>query len=113
MRHSLEEKQQYRRGPWHGWYNLASHKRRRAYQLRLEPLCVQCLRENRITPATIADHITPHKGNFTLFKIGPLQSLCKQCHDQDKHIKELKGFSNKCNAQGWPIDPNHPWNKSQ
>ena len=102
-----------RRGQWDRWYNTKPWDRRRKQQLKSQPLCVMCLREKRITPATIADHIVPHKGDYNLFVLGPLQSLCKQCHDQTKHVQELKGFSGKCDETGWPIDPNHPWNKGK
>jgi hypothetical protein len=72
-----------------------------------------CLKEGRITPAEVADHVKAHRGDFNSFMLGPLQSLCKRCHDQTKHIVELKGFSNKVDLQGNPIDPDHPWNQDQ
>ena len=102
-----------RRGQWDRWYNTKPWDRRRKLQLRQQPLCEICLREGRLEPAEIADHVQPHRGDYNLFRLGPLQSLCKKCHDQTKHIVELKGFSNKVDLQGNPIDPNHPWNKDQ
>ena len=87
-------------------------QRRRAEQLRLHPLCAMCLSfDGRVTPANVADHITPHRGDAALFA-GPLQSLCKPCHDSRKQAIErgapyLKG----CDARGYPIDPAHPWNR--
>ena len=38
----------------------ASWARRRAHQLRVEPLCRLCLEAGRVVPATVADHATPH-----------------------------------------------------
>jgi hypothetical protein len=46
--------------------------RRRAHQLRIEPLCRLCLEAGRVTPATVADHIVPHRGDFTAFRLGEL-----------------------------------------
>ena len=35
--------------------------------LKEYPLCVQCRKEGRLTPATEVDHIIPHKGDMKLF----------------------------------------------
>ncbi|MDD4570646.1 MAG: HNH endonuclease signature motif containing protein [Tepidanaerobacteraceae bacterium] len=49
---------------------------------------MECLKAKRITPATVVDHIKPHKGDVKLFfDINNLQSLCKTCHDR-KTAKE-------------------------
>jgi 5-methylcytosine-specific restriction protein A len=54
----------------------------RAQQLKKEPLCRDCLRDGRLSDATIADHIVPHRGNEELFyDPDNLQSLCKLHHD--------------------------------
>jgi hypothetical protein len=37
---------------------------RRRHQLAAEPLCAECIKRNKVTPATVADHVTPHKGNW-------------------------------------------------
>lgn len=51
--------------------------------LREHPLCVECLKENRLTPAEVVDHIIPHRGNKKLFwDKSNWQSLCKHHHDQ-------------------------------
>lgn len=39
---------------------------RRAF-LAEHPLCVDCLAEHRVTPATELDHIVRHEGNLALF----------------------------------------------
>ncbi len=50
--------------------------------LQKHPLCCECKRHGRITPATVVDHITPHKGNQKLFwDKTNWQPLCKRCHD--------------------------------
>ena len=51
--------------------------------LRRHPLCVMCLAEKNITPATVVDHIIPHRGNQRLFwNQENWQALCKKHHDE-------------------------------
>ena len=75
------------------WYSLALWRRRRAHQLANEPLCCTCTEAGRVTPATIADHIVPHRGDWALFVGGELQSLCKHHHDSAKHAEENVQYS--------------------
>jgi 5-methylcytosine-specific restriction enzyme A len=77
-------------------------------QLRREPLCAYCAKQGRTTPAVVADHVTPHNGDRTLFFRGQLQSLCKRCHDSAKKSEEKRGYSNMIGVDGRPIDPKHP-----
>ena len=54
----------------------------RARYLRRYPLCAECMRHGRLSPATVVDHIIPHRGNERLFwDKGNWQPLCKDCHD--------------------------------
>ena len=58
-------------------------RKARVLFLRKHPLCVECLREKRLTPATVVDHILPHRGDEQLFwDEGNWQPLCKACHDR-------------------------------
>ena len=82
--------------------------KRRAVQLAQEPLCKMCLDDGALTPATVADHITPHRGDARLF-YGPLQSLCKRHHDSHKRQSEVRGFGSHVGSDGFPSDPAHPW----
>lgn len=51
--------------------------------LRRNPLCAECMRKRKLTPATVVDHIRPHRGDKRLFwDESNWQSLCKTCHDQ-------------------------------
>jgi len=77
----------------------------------IEPLCTMCSQRGVLTPATIADHITPHHGDANLFWLGKLQSLCKPCHDRGKRLLETCGYHNDIADDGWPIDPKHPANQ--
>lgn len=57
--------------------------------LQLNPLCVYCELEGRVTGATVVDHIEPHRGNQTLFwKTENHQSLCAPCHSSVKQREE-------------------------
>lgn len=85
-------------------YKTAAWSRRRLAQLAAEPLCRMCARFGVVTPATVADHITPHRGDLDLFH-GPLQSLCAPCHDGPKQADDLRGYSIDIGPDGWPVDP--------
>lgn len=51
--------------------------------LRKHPMCVRCLQQGRYVPATVVDHIIPHRGNPTLmWDESNWQALCKPCHDK-------------------------------
>jgi 5-methylcytosine-specific restriction protein A len=62
-------------------YDSAWRKARLGY-LKRHPLCVQCEQLGKLTPATVVDHITPHKGDKVLFwDKNNWQPLCKRHHD--------------------------------
>lgn len=47
------------------------------------PFCVRCRQQGRLTPATVVDHIIPHRGDQKLFwDESNWQALCKPCHDR-------------------------------
>ncbi len=72
-------------------YGAAWQRARRGYLLS-HPLCVMCLDEGRTTAADVVDHITPHKGDQSVFwDKNNWQSLCKQHHDSDKAMFERTG----------------------
>lgn len=77
--------------PSRRWYATAAWKRRRLNQLRSNPLCARCLALGRAREAMIADHVAPHRENRDAFWDGPLQSLCKPCHDGAKQREEAGG----------------------
>jgi len=77
---------------WRRWYKTARWQKRRAAQLASEPLCAICLAAGRVTAATVADHIEPHRGDPVKFWEGALQSLCDEapwrCHSSVKQREE-------------------------
>jgi hypothetical protein len=93
---------------WDHLYKTAHWQRLRGHQLREHPLCAFCLGQGRIVPATVADHIEPHKGDPNKFFLSELQSLCKPCHDSRKHFVDLNGYAPDIGLDGWPLDRQHP-----
>ena len=74
-----------RRGSAHERGYTSRWQRARVGYLRLHPLCVFCQRRGTLTPASVVDHIKPHKGDKVLFwDSDNWQPLCKLCHDSDK-----------------------------
>lgn len=64
------------------WYHTARWRALRRQVLQY-PLCVECLKENRIEPAIDVDHIVPHNGDLArFFDRWNLQGLCKLHHTQ-------------------------------
>ncbi len=50
--------------------------------LQTHPLCAECMKENSITPATVVDHIIPHRGDQSLFwDESNWQGLCERHHN--------------------------------
>jgi len=73
----------------------ARWQRARLIFLQKNPLCIECQKEGHIEPATVVDHIVPHKGNVDLFwDESNWQPLCRKHHDI-KTAMEDGGFGNK------------------
>ena len=99
-----------RRGYDHRW------REARASFLREEPLCRKCKEADppRLTPATVVDHVIPHKGNQRLFwDRSNWAGLCTTCHSAVKQREERRGYAIGCDASGAPLDPKHRWNREQ
>ena len=74
-------------------YGYRWSKVREAF-LREHPLCVECMKQGRITPATDVDHIIPHRGDPELmWNPDNYQALCHSCHSR-KTAREDRGFGN-------------------
>lgn len=74
-------------------YNSSHWRKFRARYLYHHPLCVFCARVGKVTPATILDHIKPHRGNLMLFwDKTNVQGLCQTCHSSIKQRIERKHF---------------------
>lgn len=94
-------------------YNSRPWAQARATQLAKQPLCEECARAGRVTPATVVNHKKPHKGDLVLFWASwNHQSVCKPHHDGPIQRSEGLGFSPGVGPDGWPTDPKHPANRS-
>lgn len=81
---------------WHGaelsarqrGYDSRWEKARAGY-LKKHPLCRYCEQDSRLTPATVVDHIVPHRGDRSLFwESSNWQPLCAPCHNGRKQREE-------------------------
>jgi hypothetical protein len=95
------------------WYNTAEWRERRERQLADHPFCVMCEEEGRQRLATVADHDTPHRGDWEIFIKGKLNSLCSHHHNSVKQSKEHTGIRKGFDADGNPLDKSHPWFASE
>jgi len=58
--------------------------------LRRYPLCRHCEDRGVVRPATVVDHIKPHRGDYKLFwDQSNWQGLCVECHNR-KSVGERK-----------------------
>lgn len=108
------ERSRYADKPWRGWYNTKQWRGpagRRTLQLQRVPWCEPCKRDGKATPATVANHVVPHRGDPLLFWHGRLESVCKECHDSRIQAAERAGFTRDLDDDGWPADPAHPFNR--
>ena len=63
-------------------YNSQWQKARKCFLLK-NPFCLECQQEGKLKPATVVDHINPHRGDEKLFwDESNWQPLCKRCHDK-------------------------------
>lgn len=87
------------RGYGHKW------RKARLEFLSEHPLCCMCEATGRVTAANVVDHITPHKGDMSLFwDRGNWQALCTEHHSRDKQAMERGGKPvQSVGLDGWPI----------
>lgn len=72
------------------WYHRVHWRNLRKLVLSRDPVCRICQRN----AATVADHVIPHKGQWSLFTdLNNLQGICRPCHSI-KTAKEDGGWGN-------------------
>lgn len=92
------------------FYDTARWQKCRRSKLSRDPICEGC--ETR--PGQHVDHITPVSKGGAIWKPSNWQSLCHNCHNA-KTGAERAGRAwtppkhQGVNADGSPIDPEHPW----
>jgi 5-methylcytosine-specific restriction protein A len=75
-------------------YRSKRWRAERAAFLHEHPLCAECHRHGAIVPASVVDHIDPHRGNETVFwDRNRWQALCASCHGR-KTASHDGGFGN-------------------
>lgn len=80
-------------------YSYAWQKARAGF-LRNHPLCKAHDDKGEVVPATVVDHIVPHRGDRALFwDSSNWQPLCKRCHDI-KTAREDGAFGRLPTTQG-------------
>jgi 5-methylcytosine-specific restriction endonuclease McrA len=98
-------------------YDTARWKRLRAQYLARHPLCVDCQRAGRVTPASHVDHIeTVEQKPELAWSWSNLAGLCASCHAFKTSTSD-RGFGRPagkrrvkgCGLDGFPLDPAHPW----
>lgn len=95
------------------WKKSKRYRRMVKAHMAENPICVYCLEDDGVsTPAVIADHVIPHKGDQNLFWFGKLQSLCAHHHESRKKLEETRGYHTKVGDDGWPVDRRHPANRA-
>lgn len=71
------------------FYNSTRWRALSKHQLTIQPLCQECLKNNRFIKAQIADHIVPIKNGGEKYDIDNLQSLCLSCHNKKTSKEKL------------------------
>jgi 5-methylcytosine-specific restriction protein A len=66
------------------FYDSARWQQLRAFVLREEPWCRECRRNNRVSPATVVDHIQRIRDGGSRTNLTNLQPLCDRCHDKKR-----------------------------
>ena len=64
------------------FYTSTRRRALRAKKIQADPLCEECLRQGRTTPATVVDHIEPINRGGEALAWDNLQSLCASCHNK-------------------------------
>lgn len=113
----------------HRLYKTARWRSGRLAHLRGEPICRMCQLRGIVNDGSrtaageiqmnlrrrflVVDHVIPHRGDLVLFwDASNWQTLCPDHHDVVKQREEVRGFSNARGSDGWPLDPQHPANRT-
>lgn len=72
--------------------NSIQWRKKRAQKISMNPICEECVKDDKTTLATEVHHIVPVESGRSLaemerlcFSYMNLQSLCRKCH-QNKHL---------------------------
>ena len=88
-------------------YSSAPWKRRRAAQLRAQPLCEACAKQNIVAVAVAADHRDGFT-DFNSFATGRLQSLCHICSKRQATRPTASEVRFRRQSGHWEVPPPCP-----
>jgi 5-methylcytosine-specific restriction endonuclease McrA len=94
-------------------YNKRAWHRARKRQLAAKPYCERCFeRDGCVVSAQAVHHETPIKVDPTrAFDATNLRSLCVNCHNAEHGRGVARNYSIEIDPRnGFPTDPNHPFN---
>src|SRR4051812_39853278 len=73
----------------HRFYSSARWLKLRRLKLQINPLCEECERVERVTPAIDVDHIKPRREYPELeLELSNLQSMCRPCHSHKTRTEQ-------------------------
>lgn len=96
-----------RREEARAWQHLYGRRWRKARLdwLRDNPLCVACMQEGRVEPATVVHHSKAHKGDPLLFWDRRYWvSSCAPHHDSYEQAAERGNVRPLIGEDGWPVE---------
>lgn len=79
------------------FYLSVAWRRFRDWYINQHPLCEQCEREGRLTPAAMVDHIIEIKDGGMLTSEENAESLCWKCHGIKTAAMKRKRTISHCN----------------
>ena len=96
-------------------YHTAAWRRVRAEKLRQQPCCEWC---GASGPGLHVDHVVAVKDRPDRWAdLDGLRVLCPSCHNRRSHRDGHRGRKARpvfqCGADGFPVDPGHPWNRRE
>lgn len=92
-------------------FSSAAWQRLRKVVLNRDPICVDCYDDyGTVTPSQHVDHRDNNPSNNDLDN---LQGLCGPCHSRKTARDMGKRVSYGCDANGFPLDPDHHWNRER
>ena len=62
------------------FYGRSNWKKLRSAYIAKSPLCEHCMLLDRVTPASMVDHIVERRDGGSDYDMDNLQSLCHRCH---------------------------------
>jgi hypothetical protein len=94
---------------WSDFYKSTRWQGLRKHQLKTEPLCSFVSRRGIVTAATVADHIESGPRSSPASR----RTLANRVHKSTKREIEVHSYRSDIGLDGYPTDPNHPFNRVQ